>query len=489
MSAMSPALVKALRGVEAHPGRPEAWLQLGAAFLEAGNPTSAVEACEQATRLAPRASVAWQHLGLARRKARQHHQGRLDLECAVALAPHDPQAWGNYSAALESCGDARGAAEAALRACTLDPTNGGWWAARGNALRSAGNPDAALAAYDEADRRSPGDVRVAWNRALTLLSAHDFQRGLPAYEVRRQRPQHARLPAPVWDSGPPPSSGVLVHHEQGYGDTLQWARFLPRLAQHTAKVVVAAPKRLCALLRTVPGVHGVIDREEAQARGILERRGCGAHVGLMSLGARLGETGTSLTDGLPAFVPDSARVERFRTELAGPGPLVAITWQGNPAYERDHLRSPPLSAFSPVVQTPGVRFVSLQKFDGLDQLTSAGAPLDRIENLGARIDLGKDAFLDTAAVMSVADLIITSDTSTAHLAGALARPTWVVLSRPADWRWGNHPSGTPWYPSMRLFRQPTPGDWPSVFSEVAAALDTWIAEPLASTPTESTESP
>jgi ADP-heptose:LPS heptosyltransferase len=122
----------------------------------------------------------------------------------------------------------------------------------------------------------------------------------------------------------------------------------------------------------------------------------------------------------------------------------------------------------------GLRWVSLQKFHGLDQLDAAVEPVSRIEDLGARIDLGPDAFLDTAAVMAASDLVITSDTSTAHLAGALGRPTWVVLSRPADWRWGHLPDQTPWYPNMRLYRQPSPGDWRGVFTAVAKDLRDWI---------------
>ena len=474
MSESAERLAIALREVEQAPGSAAAWSGLGTAFLVAGRPASATEALERAVRLDPRNTIAWSHLGLARRKAGDHVGGRVALERAVALSPQDAACWGNLSAALESCGDVEGAARAARHAATLEPGNPGWHAALGTALRSSGRPTDALAAYAQAAALAPSDVRIPWNRALTLLSAHNFEAGFAAYESRRDRPQHTALPTPLWTEGPPPADGVLVHHEQGFGDTLQWARFLPALARRTGRVVVAAPARLHGLLATISGVAATITREEARAPGVLDGLGCSRHVGLMSLGARLGVTGTTLAADLPVFAPRAADVAMWRTLLDDGRPIVALTWQGNPSYERDHLRSPPLAAFEPVLARKDLRFVSLQKFHGVEQLARGAASVRRVENIGARVDLGPHAFVDSAAVMAAADLVLTSDTSTAHLAGALGRPTWTVLSRPADWRWGHDPHQTPWYPTMRLFRQPEPGNWAAVFQAVADALDTWI---------------
>lgn len=474
MAEVSSSVIQALRVVEQNPGSAQAWLGLGAAFLAAERPSSAAEALEHALSLNPASAEIWQHVGVARRRLGQHVDGRRALERAVELAPADPRAWGNLSAALESCGDARAAAAAALQAATLEPAVGGWWAAYGNALRAEGDIPGALAAYARAERCSPDDVRIAWNRSLALLCDHQFGAGFEAYEVRRRRPQHRSLPDPVWTTGAPPQDGVVVHHEQGFGDTLQWARFLPRLAQRTGRVVVAAPGRLHGLLRGVEGVAEVVTRDQVQTADGLRAVGCGAHVGLMSLGARLGEDGGTLALNAPVFRVDPAACRRWRSELYDGRPLVVLNWQGNPSYERDHLRSPPLAAFAPAFAVPGIRWVSVQKFHGLEQLVDPVVQRAGVVDLGGRLDLGTHAFLDTAAVMQAADLVITSDTSTAHLAGALCCPTWVVLSRPADWRWGHRPDRTPWYPSMRLFRQATPGDWSSVFTSVAAGLREWI---------------
>ena len=479
MSSPSRGVARALSAVEKAPSSGEAWSQLGTAFLLDGKAASAVEALTRAVALRPELPVAWAHLGLAKRRNGDHLGGLAALERAAALEPHSAAAWGNLSAALESCGHGAAAVSAAQRAVSLDPERAGWHATLGTALRSIGRLDAALDAFEGAAQRSPDDVRIPWNRALTLLSAHNFAEGFPAYEARLQRPQHRALPAPVWTAGPPPVDGVVVHHEQGFGDTLQWARFLPALHSCTGRVVVAAPPKLHALLSTVPGVAATVSREEAREDGALARLGCSAHVGMMSLGALLGETGDTLSVHLPTFHPDAANVDRWRTRLRDGRPLVALAWQGNPSYERDHLRSPPLKAFAPLLDHDGIRFVSLQKYEGVEQLRQGTGPLRRIEDLADTLDPGPDAFVDTAAVMMVADLVITSDTSTAHLAGALGRPTWVLLSTPCDWRWGHHPNRTPWYPSMRLFRQPRPGDWGGLFREVAGALDRGIGDPTA----------
>ena len=371
-------------------------------------------------------------------------------------------------------GELEAAVACASRAVALAPQAASWHAVLGTALRSSGQLEAAIDAYNRAETLSPHDPRIAWNRALAYLAAHDFERGLPAYESRRQRAEHKALPMPVWTQGAPPEQGVLVHCEQGFGDTLQWARFLPRLSRQTRRVVVAAPGRLMAMLRSVQGVSAVVSKAAARTDTALAELGCAAHVGLMSLGALLGEDGSSLAEELPLWTPSAAQ----RAAHASPGSRrIALCWQGNPAYERDHLRSPPLVHFEPIVAraaAAGISVVSLQKVHGLDQLSKATGALADVPDLGAQLDTGPDAFVDTAAVMAAADLVITSDTATAHLAGSLPTQTWLLLSRPADWRWGHEPDATPWYPQMRVFRQPTGGDWPSLFQCVDRALSAWI---------------
>ena len=471
-------LHQALKQVERTPGDARAWRDLARAFLQTGRAPASVEASRQALRLDATVGPAWTTFGLALRQTGNHFGGRQALSNAARLSPQDAACWGNLAGAHEALGEAEEAVRCARRAVALAPDQAGWHAVLGTALRAIGQVDAAIAAYDRAERLSPEDPRIPWNRALARLSGHDFAQGFVAYESRRRRPEHKPLPTPVWTEGAPPSGGVLVHCEQGFGDTIQWARFLPRLARQTARVVVAAPGRLQAMLRRIDGVDDVVEKEAARAPDALRTFGCEVHVGLMSLGARLHEDGHTLARELPLWSPSPAACAPYASK---DGLRIGIGWQGNPAYERDHLRSPPLAHYAPLVDNAvarGVSVVSLQKVHGLDQLRAAQGALGAIPDLGAILDTGSDAFVDTAAAMSAADLVITSDTATAHLAGSLPTETWLLLSRPADWRWGHVPERTPWYPRTRVFRQPSPGDWPGLFSNVDRALSAWIDERL-----------
>jgi hypothetical protein len=182
--------------------------------------------------------------------------------------------------------------------------------------------------------------------------------------------------------------------------------------------------------------------------------------------------GTTL-DTLPAAVPylsaDAERVERWRRELDVPGFRIAIAWQGNPQYEDDPRRSVPLAEFAPLADLPGVRLFSLQKQHGLEQLAAQQKRLSLVD-LGPRLDAGDQAFVDTAAVMKNMDLVVTSDSAVAHLAGALGVPVWMAVPRVPDWRWLLDRDDSPWYPTMRLFRQTTSGDWAGVFARIAEQL-------------------
>jgi hypothetical protein len=190
----------------------------------------------------------------------------------------------------------------------------------------------------------------------------------------------------------------------------------------------------------------------------------------MSLPDRFGVTLGDLPGNVPYLFAEDALVEQWRTRLGGKGFRVGVCWQGNPLGRIDKGRSIPLAKYHPLGEVPGVRLISLQKTHGLDQLAHLPTGM-RVETLGA-FDEGEDAFIDTAAVMQSLDLIITSDTANAHLAGALGCPTWVALKHIPDWRFMLERSDSPWYPSMRLFRQPARDDWDSVFAAMAEALGT-----------------
>ncbi|MEC8423647.1 MAG: hypothetical protein VX000_07710, partial [Myxococcota bacterium] len=340
---------------------------------------------------------------------------------------------------------------------------------RASALRGLGRVDEALAVLREARTRAPDDARLAWNEALTLLAAGDFRAGLPAYGVRRRRSrqQGARvLPGvPMWTGGSLDGQTLLVHAEQGFGDSLQFVRFAGLLATRGARVVVRGHGRLAALLGQVPGVAVYIAKDTPVPQVDLQ-------VGMMDVPGLLGLDAADLGAAVPYLHADADRVRRLSRRLPAAGLRVGIGWQGNPDFEADHLRSPPLARFAPLASVEGAAFICLQQQHGRDQLARSRLPM---LDLAPELDTGPDGFVDTAAVLASLDLVITSDTALAHLAGGMGRPTWVVLPYAADWRWLVARTDVPWYPTMRLFRQPGPGAWEPVFEQVTARLKRVVA--------------
>jgi len=231
-------------------------------------------------------------------------------------------------------------------------------------------------------------------------------------------------------------------------------------------VLVECPEVLRPLVATCPGVDRVV--------------GSGAplpafdtHVPLLSLPGILGVPPDASPAPVPYFSVDPARVEHWRAELgAVPGFRVGVVWQGSKSHKGDHIRSVPLTRFAGLAGVPGVRLVSLQKGYGTEQLAAAAAAGLGVVDVGGKTGAGME---DTAAVLPALDLVVTVDTSVAHLAGALGVPVWVAVPHASDWRWLRHRADTPWYPTMRLFRQPEVGDWDAVFERLRAELEAAVA--------------
>ena len=342
----------------------------------------------------------------------------------------------------------------------LSPDHPGARLNLGIALCEAGRLNAAIATLQTLHDSAPEFVLGGYSLSLALLMNGDYAAGWPAYEWRRDIPDFAirRIDGPDWDGSPPDGSHILIHAEQALGDTIQFARYVRRVAALGADVSFLVPAPLKALLRSGGDVPGVIGSDETVPEFDLQ-------VPLMSLPHLLGNEPPFVPPGGAYLSADKERVARWAARLAGPGRRIGIAWQGSAAYKADARRSVPLSAFEKLTALADTSIVCLQKGPGVEQLDTIGWR-DRVIEPGPGMD-EDGAFLDTAAIMAGLDLVITSDTSIAHLAGALGIETWVALAHVPDWRWGLAGEDCPWYPSMRLFRQLRPGDWQDVFARRA----------------------
>jgi hypothetical protein len=307
------------------------------------------------------------------------------------------------------------------------------------------------------------------NRGMNLLHLGDFEHGWREFEWRWRckdfRKRAFRKPA--WDGSSLRGQRILLYTEQGIGDTFHFIRYAPLLAERGAEVILECPGGLTALLKSCPGVKKVV------AHGApLPDFDC--HAPLMSLPRLLGTTVETIPASVPYLSADKALIERWRRELSTVRAFkVGIGWQGNPQNGTDYRRSIPLEQFAILANIPGVQLFGLQKGYGTDQLAKVIGDFPIID-LSGRLDLG--GFQVTAAAICNMDLVITSCTARAHLAGALGTPTWVALCFASEWRWLRERSDSPWYPTIRLFRQPEPGDWDTVFEQIAHALRELVCE-------------
>lgn len=329
----------------------------------------------------------------------------------------------------------------------------------------------AAAAMRALHRMVPGDLAVRAALARALFRAEIWDEAWDAYDVRfalmpaafpavtRPGPQGPE-PAPVWRGGPQPDA-LLVMGEQGLGDTIQFARYLPLLRQAGKRVHVSLDPRVHRLLRPLCEGLDLLPPGNGQLAGVRH------WVPLLGLPRALGISADRIGGTVPYLRAEPDRVARWRARIGDGGLRVGIVWQGNPQSPADPNRSAPLSAFAPLAETPGVRLFSLQKGPGEEQ--EAPFPLER---LGPEMDNGPDWFLDTGAAQTALDLVVSICTGTVHLAGALGGPGFVILhGRHADWRWLAARTDSPFYPSFRLVHCPNRGsDWRAAVAEVAAQI-------------------
>jgi Flp pilus assembly protein TadD len=451
-----------MEALELFPGFFEAAYNLGLMFQEMGRVEEAIACYRQAVGSRPDFAMAWGNLGVACRDA-----GRIQeaLDCfhqALRLRPGAPDVLNNLGNALRDQLDQGQAIACFQEALRQSPADAEIHLNLGNAWRENGDPAEAAKSLGRAIQLRPDFAEAHWDLAFALLLQGDFLRGFEEYEWRWRKPRFAprHFAFPAWRGEDPRGRTLLVYAEQGAGDAIQFVRLVTALAAHGARVALECPSSLVALFESVEGACRVIARGESLA-------GFDWHVPLLSLPHLLRVTLDTVPAKTPYLRPPGGREARLP---APPGSQtgqrkVGLVWRGHPEHKNDRHRSIPAELLEPLLGVPGVAFYSLQVGVSPGE-PLLGPPLDKLIDLSPMIhDFG-----DTAVLMNHLDLVISVDTSTVHLAGALGQPAWLLLPCAPDWRWLLGRNDSPWYPTLRLFRQPRPGDWPSVVRDVRAAL-------------------
>jgi tetratricopeptide (TPR) repeat protein len=442
-----------------------AYSNRGNGLVELKRPEEAVASYDKAIALKPDYADAYYNRGNGLLELKRPEEAVASYDKAIALKPDYAEAYYNRGNGLLELKRPEEAVESYDKAIALKPDYAEAYSNRGNGLLELKRPEEAVASYDKAIAVKPDYAEAYCNQSLCRLAMGDYERGWEMYEWRSQNEDSSQPPkinAPKWQGEEIDGRSILAFGEQGLGDVIQFARFLPMLVRRGAKVTFLCPAKLIRLLRPLC----------AQVEFISSIVGKGPfdfQSALMSLPLRFKTDLGSIPGQVSYLKPEANLVDHWKQRIGETGFRIGIVWQGTPRRKIDQGRSFPLSEIVPLSLIPGVRLISLQKNDGLEQLTNLPTAA-AVETLGDEFDSGPDAFIDTAAVMSNLDLIITSDTSIAHLAGALGRPTWVALKYVPDWRWLLDRKDSPWYPTICLFRQQTAGDWKSVFSTIAQEL-------------------
>jgi tetratricopeptide (TPR) repeat protein len=479
----------------------------GIALHRLGRLDQALASIDRAISLDPSYAAAHKTRGDVLRSLNRLAHALASYDRAIALNSEAPESFYGRGLVLQDLGRQLEAIASYDQAVARDPRFAAAFNNRGNALKDLGRLDDALSSYDAAvgaaagleeawynrgtvllELKRPGDALASYDRAIAIRP--DYPEALVArglcklamgrfdtawgdlehrWQVKSHPPLCAPTDAPLWSGESLAGRSILVCSERGLGDIIQFSRYVPLLTDRGVRVTFLVPDRLRRLLGGLPATVRLTS-------AVADSDRFDFYCALMSLPHLLGTRDIPLP--MSCVAVDAAGATQWKERIGERGFKIGICWQGAAWHGGAAIegRAIPLSAFQALSRIEGVRLISLQKEHGLEQLANLPAGMT-VETLGDDFDAGPDAFADTVAVMQHLDLIVTCDTSIAHVAGGLGRPTWIALQYVPEWRWMLEGETSPWYPTARLFRQKTRGDWNRVFSDMAAVLRTLVDSP------------
>ena len=460
----SEALHSFRQAVAAQPQFVPALINLSKTLMECKQYAEAETVLRQALQTDAKCPDVWVELGLLMWKQAKFSQSEEYYREAIKMDNGNALAWGGLGLSLKSLEQFDEAYKCYDRAVSLDPQLATVFHNRAQISMIRGNWDDALEDYRLALQIDPNNAEIHIGKATALLSTGKLQEGFQEYEWRWKCSWSPpfKFSQPRWDGSSPQGKTILLKGEFGLGDTIQFLRYAPEINKLGARVVVMCAEPLVSIATTCPGVAQVVAND-----GPVD---FDAYVPMFSLPILMQTTIETIPAPIPYVTAAPERVAHWRDVLQEySGKKVGIVWQGNPRHKGDKQRSIPLQKFAPLAGVADAQLFSLQKGHGSEQMDNLPEPFPIVDMIGLQKE-GSDSFMDTAAILKNLDLLISCDTSILHLAGALGVPAWGLLAHLPDWRWCIEKEKSPWYPTVRLFRQSKRGDWDEVFERVALAL-------------------
>lgn len=465
------AIVHYQQAVELEPTHASARNSLGVALYQKGHLDDAIEQYRQAIAILPSYVSAHDNLGIALKQQRQLDEAATHFRTAISIQPNYVNAYINLGNTMRELGHYDQAIAYCQESIRLQPNNADAYNTYGCILVDLGRMEEAIACYEAAIQHRPDFADAHLNLGIILLQVGNFQRGFAEYHWRWQTKQcpDLRYTHALWQGEDLTGKIILLTAEQGFGDTIQFARYATLVAARGGQVVLACQKPLVRLLATIPGVFQCVDRDKDNVETHL-------HAPLMELPYILGTTLETIPATVPyVFPPPDAAIQL--TNFANTRLKLGFVWATNPSNSTSGKRSCPVEQFLKLLDIPEIALYSLQK-DVPEAENACLQGRDRLQDLQSQLL----DFADTAAAIAQLDLVITVDTAVAHLAGAMGKRTWILLAHVPDWRWLLDRDDNPWYPTARLFRQVAPNAWDDVFARVVEALRAELAPAPASPP-------